>query len=351
MKFSLIKKMHRKFGLSNEANVTRLSKEEYLFRIGAMYEELMEYVTNVFETDISPDRAAAKFKREISQFHLNPEYNLEDEMDALLDLIVFAAGTGERQGFNMPKGFERVMEANISKELAIAANNSKRGFSRDLVKPEGWKAPDFSDLMGEKKITGLILLEGPDGSGKTTLANHFIEKHGAEYFHCTWSPQLENDMYNYITMTLEAAISASKGNLVVLDRNWISEFVYADVYRGGSKWKGMHERLMRVLNYNKVVTVICYPEIQANYTEHFKQLIETRDEMYNDTSKVYEMYKALWEGSECDHYVSKGICETIMELGGFKKMPGFVRYDFTDSRTLDHTCAELINTLKIGTGQ
>ena len=66
---------------------------------------------------------------------------LVDQYDALLDLIVFAVGTLERHGFPLLAGFEKVMEANMAKELG--QNGEKRGgFKRVLVKPEDWTAPE-----------------------------------------------------------------------------------------------------------------------------------------------------------------------------------------------------------------
>jgi hypothetical protein len=66
---------------------------------------------------------------------------LVDEYDALLDLIVFAVGTLDRQGLPLLKGFEKVMKANMAKE--VGQNGDKRGgFKRDLVKPKGWIGPE-----------------------------------------------------------------------------------------------------------------------------------------------------------------------------------------------------------------
>lgn len=117
----IVKSMHKKFGLDNQTGPTKLDEQEKAFRINALQEELNEY--------------------EHAQ-------TLVDEYDALLDLIVFAVGTLERQGFPLLAGFEKVMEANMAKE--VGQNGSKRGgFKRDLVKPPGWTAP-------EEKL-GLIL--------------------------------------------------------------------------------------------------------------------------------------------------------------------------------------------------
>jgi hypothetical protein len=110
----LVKAMHAKFGLNDTTAPGFLTDEEKAFRISALQEELNEY---------------------------KEATNLVDQYDALLDLIVFAVGTLDRQGLPLLEGFEKVMEANMTKELG--QNGSKRGgFKRDLVKPTGWVAPE-----------------------------------------------------------------------------------------------------------------------------------------------------------------------------------------------------------------
>tara|TARA_R110002012_G_scaffold215674_3_gene386702 strand:+ start:4594 stop:4986 length:393 start_codon:yes stop_codon:yes gene_type:complete len=117
----LIKEMHNKFGITSEK--VKFSDEEKKFRICAMQEELDEY-----------KEANTK----------------EDQLDALVDLVVFAFGTAERQGMLevFEEAFKRVMKANCQKEIG---QNQKRGsFQLDLVKPKGWTAPDLSDLVEEE---------------------------------------------------------------------------------------------------------------------------------------------------------------------------------------------------------
>lgn len=119
---NLVKQMHTKFGITSEQ--VPFSKTEKEFRICAMQEELDEY-----------KEAETK----------------EDELDALVDLVVFAIGTAERQGMLevFDEAFKRVMIANCKKEIG---QNQKRGsFQLDLVKPEGWTAPDLSDLVNLNK--------------------------------------------------------------------------------------------------------------------------------------------------------------------------------------------------------
>ena len=118
---NLIKEMHQKFGITSEK--VKFSDEEKKFRICAMQEELDEY-----------KEANSK----------------EDELDVLVDLVVFALGTAERQGL-LPvfeEAFHRVMIANCQKE--IGTNQKLGSFQLDLVKPKGWTAPILSDLVEEK---------------------------------------------------------------------------------------------------------------------------------------------------------------------------------------------------------
>jgi len=135
----LVKAMHAKFGLENIKGVVHLTKEEKEFRSVAMLEELNEYI-------------AAD--------------TLVDQYDALLDLIVFAVGTLERHGFPLQAGFEKVMEANMAKELG--QNGEKRGgFKRDLVKPEGWTAPEakLQLILDSNSNTQLVFDFAPSSDG------------------------------------------------------------------------------------------------------------------------------------------------------------------------------------------
>jgi len=114
-----IKDMHEKFNITSE-QVPTFTSNERKFRIEAMQEELDEYFVSMTK---------------------------EDDLDAVVDLVVFALGTLERQGMldSFEEAFNRVMSANMQKELGP---NDKRGsFQLDLVKPEGWVAPDLSDLV------------------------------------------------------------------------------------------------------------------------------------------------------------------------------------------------------------
>jgi len=113
-----ILQMHEQFGMT--CHDVDFSAKEKEFRYTAMLEEIVEYR----DADLP-----------------------EDELDALVDLVVFALGTVERMGWAdvYEEAFTRVMAANMQKQVGT---NKKRGdFHIDLIKPDGWEAPDLKDLV------------------------------------------------------------------------------------------------------------------------------------------------------------------------------------------------------------
>lgn len=109
----LVKRQHRRFGIAYDSAPRHLSVDEKRFRFACFSEEALEYL--LADT-------------------------LEDEYDALLDLIVFALGTLERQGLPLD-GLAAVIDANMKKELG--PNGKRGGFELDLRKPEGWRPADL----------------------------------------------------------------------------------------------------------------------------------------------------------------------------------------------------------------
>lgn len=129
-----VKKMHNKFDLQNTAGPQHLTPEEKAFRIVALREEIDEYEEST---------------------------ELVNEYDALIDLLVFTVGTFERQGLPLQKGFDAVMQCNMQKNLAGSSENSKRGFKRDLVKPQGWVGPEskLQEILAKHESMPEVLIE------------------------------------------------------------------------------------------------------------------------------------------------------------------------------------------------
>jgi len=82
----------------------------------------------------------------------------------------------------------------------------------------------------------VVVLEGCDGVGKTTVADHLAAHHGFQVVHSSRSPD------NVDLVQRHRAIITTPGRLA-LDRSYISELVYGPVLHSGSRlaWSGALE--------------------------------------------------------------------------------------------------------------
>lgn len=147
------------------------------------------------------------------------------------------------------------------------------------------------DLL-EKSKYPIIVLEGPDGSGKTSLALELQKYLGAKYIHLTYRFKDKMHLYHYAAIRLCAHLAQHQP--VILDRWWISEIVYAEAYRGGSKVIKHHFLLEHIATHMGVTYVMCLPEDRDRYLKSFDKLKTEREEMYDEgMSRVYDIYRGF----------------------------------------------------------
>lgn len=144
----------------------------------------------------------------------------------------------------------------------------------------------------------IIVLEGPDGAGKTSLAEALQKKLGARYVHLTY--RFKDKMHLYHGAALRFCARVAQDQPVILDRWWPSEIVYADAYRGGSTFAKYYLLMEHIASKIGLVYVMCLPEDREQYLEHFNKLKGQRVEMYNEgLNRVYDGYSVMYS-----HYLS-----------------------------------------------
>lgn len=74
----------------------------------------------------------------------------------------------------------------------------------------------------------IFIIEGPDGSGKTTLAKRLAAKTGWPYVHMS-NPKTEEEM---VEMANEYKKLLREHRNLILDRAWYSEMAYGPTMRG-----------------------------------------------------------------------------------------------------------------------
>lgn len=112
--FEMVKQFHEKYELEQQPNNYELQRA----RIRHMIEELQEYIKGHKDGD------------------------REQQLDAIVDLIYVALGTAYYEGFDFNKAFEEVHSCNM-KKIRKSTDRSKW----DVVKPEGWQAPNLKEFV------------------------------------------------------------------------------------------------------------------------------------------------------------------------------------------------------------
>ena len=77
----------------------------------------------------------------------------EELVDGLIDLVVIAIGTLDIAGVDVNMAWERVHDANMSKEVGVKPGRPNKLGLPDLIKPDGWRSPFHEDNLGTLPTT------------------------------------------------------------------------------------------------------------------------------------------------------------------------------------------------------
>lgn len=140
------------------------------------------------------------------------------------------------------------------------------------------------EMLDIKPKFPIILIEGCDASGKSTLISKLMEQHPNNcYIHCA----VTNDINSLHKNAIDTALVASQERWVFIDRLHLSEKVYGTVFRGGPSYD--------VDAFDKMITeqiptlkkILCTVDKDTVLAKH----AERKDkEMFDDISKVWDMY-------------------------------------------------------------
>lgn len=152
----------------------------------------------------------------------------------------------------------------------------------------------------------MIIVEGPDGAGKTTLVERIFETFsGLAVMH---SPGPDHDVVERVHEALAYEVKA--GNRpVVHDRLYWSELIYGEILRGEVAFNGdQREFIERTLGYLGVPIIFCLPQFDRVHTAVMNS--EQMDGVHPAIGTIYQAYKD--EYARADEHFGNGSGLNVM---------------------------------------
>lgn len=137
--------------------------------------------------------------------------------------------------------------------------------------------------MGVNKLNPIYILEGIDGSGKTTLANAIAAKTKGHILHSSFNKKW--DIEEYHTDIIESALILAQYQPVIIDRWAPSEFVYSTVFRDGVSY----DTGQLIEEYFNNIKYWIYCRSDNAVENHLKNKTE-RIEMFEDMADVIDCF-------------------------------------------------------------
>lgn len=173
-------------------------------------------------------------------------------------------------------------------------------------------------------IRGIIMLEGPDGGGKTTLAKALVDRFDAFYIH----GRVHKEVWRYHVAAARLAAKKSQHGLVVIDRNWLSECIYGPVFRDTNGYHPGERSLDRVFLKHATLHIMCLPHDHDELIANFDRLRERRREHYTSVRAVAARYRDFFDGNPDASFMGNYATQ-LAHLGGVARLRhDWMRYDW-----------------------
>jgi thymidylate kinase len=148
----------------------------------------------------------------------------------------------------------------------------------------------------------VFILDGPDGSGKTTLASKLQDIYDIPIYHLTYYNDREKfqRQFDNVTLMLKEYFSGKRDGFI-LDRHIFSEIAYQRVYRPQVPLIEGANDILEMVEHRaatgELEIIFALPYNRSQWFENFTKLANEREEMYSGTKMldVYEEYLKLWK--------------------------------------------------------
>lgn len=139
----------------------------------------------------------------------------------------------------------------------------------------------------------MIIIEGADGTGKTTLANALAKKLNGMVLHAGFDRKWDIRQYHSAIIT-SAYFYENAGCPTIIDRWCVSEEVYGRVFRGGAAYDTAALMKDACIQYDPIL-VYCRND---NAAENHKKNMQEREEMFDDMSEVAKTFDEVLKSNK-----------------------------------------------------
>ena len=159
----------------------------------------------------------------------------------------------------------------------------------------------------ERKPQRLIILEGPDCSGKSTLAKALADRllYHTLMHHGPYPRLTSQQLPRFYAEGMATSLQRWHG--LVMDRSWLSEQVYGPIYRGADRLATFQRRhLERIALRLGAVVVLCLPpwaDVRDQWAR--RKGLDPKAEMLDNEDqlrRIYDAYHALETDLPVVHY-------------------------------------------------
>jgi thymidylate kinase len=144
----------------------------------------------------------------------------------------------------------------------------------------------------------ILILEGPDGAGKTTLAEalrHRFQDKGMVHIvkHGPYTGVEPEHLCRIYFRSMSPALTFD--DVVIMDRSWLSEPIYGEVYRNGANRIDVERKRMleRVALSRGAVVIHCQPDFETCVEAFEKRIGEEYLDDISQLEAVYNEYESI----------------------------------------------------------
>lgn len=174
------------------------------------------------------------------------------------------------------------------------------------LRVRGQVAEEASNIMNQ-----VIILEGPDGAGKSHLADKLQDEYRFAYIHNGLYPH--HTRVELMQLYFDQIRKGSHGRSTVIDRSFVSEFVYGQVMRQFSRFTQNDVLDLRhQTEMHGVIQILCLPPVETvinNWRVKRQTYVGDYVDALDKIRAVYRTYTHVCSGMIVWDY-TKGETET-----------------------------------------